>query len=159
MRKLRVVALALLTTLAVSACSSNGAGDVDDGVGDGATTLADVTTTLADSATTLADDEPVLDDVSALIAEVQGDMITLANQIQNSEADEDLAQSVTDLQAQLNEAFIALLGGGEFDSAAVQSEVQSFSDALDAAGDAVGDDIRSTWDSIRSQIDQIIAGT
>lgn len=158
MRKVIHIAVAVAATLALAACSSDTAGDVEDSLDDVANTSADVTTTLADVTTTLAEGaEPIIDDVAAAVTQVQSEMITLTNMIRNSDAASDLEQGVNDLQTQLNTSLVDLLAGNEVDVDAVRSALESFSDELEAAGDAVDDDIRAAWDSIRTQVEALIS--
>lgn len=151
MRVVIHIAVTVAATLALAACSSDTAGDVEDSLGDVANTSANVTTTLEGGG------EPIVDDVAAAVTQVQSEMIALANMIRNSDAASDLEQGVNDLQAQFNTSFVDMLAGNEADVDAVRSAVESFSDELEAVGDAVGDDIRSAWDSIRAQVEALIS--
>lgn len=95
------------------------------------------------------------DDVSAAVEAAQQELEDLGQQIENSEANEDLQAAWDDLQAELNTAFESLQSGEAVDAEGIEETLQDFQDELEAAGDEIEPELRSAWDTLREQIEQL----
>ena len=108
--------------------------------------------------TTLAEqiEEETGTDVGAAIAAVQAEMSELAQQIEASEASQEVQDAWESLEADLTELFASLQSEGTVDAAQVQQIVDDFETQLDELGDEVGPELRDAWESLRTQIEQLI---
>jgi hypothetical protein len=134
MRTLKTLLFASLL-LVVAACTGGG------------TTL----TTLAEQI-----EEETGTDVGAAIATAQAAMSEIAQQIEASEASQEVQEAWESLEADLTELFTSLQSGGTVDATQVQEILDDFETQLDELGDEVGPELRDAWESLRTQIEQLI---
>ncbi len=116
----------------------------------------DVTTTsgLDDPvATTNAEDESFEDS----LADLQSQMAALAEDIENSEAADELGDAWAELQAEVAEATTALTSGAAFDTTELQQGIDAFEDQLDTMGGEAGDELQSAWAEVRSTLEDLVS--
>lgn len=133
MRILKTLLFALLM-LSLAAC---GAGD---------TTLTTLSEELEETAT----------DVAAAIAAAQEDIAEIGQEIQESEASQELMDTWQDLQADLTAFFTSLQSEQTVDTTQVQAILDDFESELDEAGDQVTPELREIWESLRAQIERLL---
>lgn len=133
MRILKALLFALLM-LSLAACAG------------GDTTLTTLQEELEETAT----------DVVATIAAAQGDIADIGQEIQESEASQELMDTWQDLQADLTEFFISLQSEQTVDTTQVQTILDNFESELDEAGDQVTPELRETWESLRAQVERLL---
>ena len=150
MKRLTIIPI-IVVGMSLTACNSDTSNDAEGTGADVATTLEDVATTAPDQT------EAPLGDTAAAVANIQTEMLTLISHVQTSAATDELTQGVSDLQDLFNAAWIDLLGDGNLDAAAVRSQLESFGNDIEAAGDAVEPELRASWDSVRTQVEQLLA--
>jgi hypothetical protein len=95
-------------------------------------------------------------DIAAAIATAQEDMADIGQQIQDSQAAEDLQNAWVDVQADLTALFTSLQAEGTVDTDQIEQIMDDFESQLDAAGDQIAPEVRQAWDSLRAQIEQLI---
>lgn len=134
MKRTSYVLLTVLSLLAIVACGDTG----ED--------LAATATSLASAA-----------DASEQVAEVESEISELTSEIQSSEAAADLEDAWTELQSEMTATLAAVESNGSVDAASLNQELEQFQSELDALGDRVGDDLRESWSSLRSMVEELTA--
>lgn len=107
--------------------------------------------------TTLQEEmEETATDVVATIAAAQGDIADIGQEIQESEASQELLDTWQDLQTDLTAFFTSVQSEQAVDTTQVQTILDNFESELDEAGDQVTPELRETWESLRAQIEQLL---
>jgi len=107
--------------------------------------------------TTLQEEmEETATDVAATIAAAQEDIADIGQEIQESEASQELLDTWQDLQADLTTFFTSLQSEQAVDTTQVQTILDNFESELDEAGDQVTPELRETWESLRAQIERLL---
>lgn len=100
--------------------------------------------------------EETATDVAATIAAAQEDMTDLGQEIQESEASQELLDTWQDLQADLTAFFTSVQSEQAVDTTQVQTILDNFENELDEAGDQVTPEMVETWESLRAQIERLL---
>jgi len=95
-------------------------------------------------------------DVGAGIAAAQQEMSEIAQEIEESEASQEVQEAWESLEADLLELFTSLQSEEAVDATQVQAIFDDFETRLDEVGDEVGPELRDAWESLRTQIEQLI---
>ena len=107
--------------------------------------------------TTLQEElEETATDVVATIAAAQGDIADIGQEIQESEASQELVDTWQDLQADLTVFFTSVQSEQTVDTTQVQTILDNFESELDEAGDQVTPELRETWESLRAQVERLL---
>ncbi len=107
--------------------------------------------------TTLQEEmEETAADVAATIAAAQEDIADIGQEIQESEASQELLDTWQDLQADLTAFFTSLQSEQAVDTTQVEAILDNFESELDEAGDQVTPELRETWESLRAQIERLL---
>lgn len=107
--------------------------------------------------TTLQEEmEETAADVAATIAAAQEDIADIGQEIQESEASQELVDTWQDLQADLTAFFTSLQSEQAVDTTQVEAILDNFESELDEAGDQVTPELRETWESLRAQIERLL---
>lgn len=107
--------------------------------------------------TTLQEEmEETASDVAATIAAAQEDIADIGQEIQESEASQELLDTWQDLQADLTAFFTSVQSEQAVDTTQVQTILDNFEGQLDEAGDQVTPELREAWDSLRAQIERLL---
>lgn len=107
--------------------------------------------------TTLQEEmEETAADVAATIAAAQEDIADIGQEIQESEASQELLDTWQDLQADLTAFFTSLQSEQTVDTTQVQAILDNFESEMDEAGDQVTPELRETWESLRAQIERLL---
>jgi hypothetical protein len=148
MRYPKLLAVALTGLLAIAACT--------DTAGDGTTTSegVDVTTTSSSTSSTPAGGTS---DLAELMTQMQTEMTTLANEIQNSEAADELQAAWSELESDLSAAIQTALTDGTFDTVTISDSFDEFQSTLDSLGEQVGPEVTEAWNALRSSIEQMMS--
>jgi phenylalanyl-tRNA synthetase alpha subunit len=137
----RIITAIMIGALALAACS----GDTVDEV---ASEIEDAT------------DASVADEVERnaveLASEVEQQMDTLATEIQNSEAADDLQNAWNDIQTEVTAAIASMQTDGTISTEGLEQELDEFQTELDAAGDQIAPELQDAWNSLRSNIEQMM---
>jgi phenylalanyl-tRNA synthetase alpha subunit len=137
----RIITAIMIGALALAACS----GDTVDEV---ASEIEDAT------------DASVADEVEQnaveLASEVEQQMDTLATEIQNSEAADDLQNAWNDIQTEVTAAIASMQTDGTISTEGLEQELDEFQTELDAAGDQIAPELQDAWNSLRSNIEQMM---
>jgi Sec-independent protein translocase protein TatA len=133
MRLLRTIALSLIALVATACAGAE-------------TTLTTLDEVLGETASNMAD----------AIAEAQEEMADIGQEIEQSEAAEDLRQAWEDLQADLSAFFTSLQAEERIDTEHIQQILDDFEQQLDQAGDQVTPELRDAWESLRAHIERLL---
>jgi phage-related minor tail protein len=137
----RIITAIMIGALALAACS----GDTVDEV---ASEIEDAT------------DASVADEVEQnaveLASEVEQQMDTLTTEIQNSEAADDLQNAWNDIQTEVTAAIASMQTDGTISTEGLEQELDEFQTELDAAGDQIAPELQDAWNSLRSNIEQMM---
>jgi hypothetical protein len=107
--------------------------------------------------TTLQEElEETASDVAAAIVAAQEDLADIGQEIQESEAAQDLMDAWEDLRADLTAFFTSLQSEETVDTTRVQEFLDDFERELDEAGDQVTPELREAWESLRAHIERLI---
>jgi hypothetical protein len=137
----RLTTLLVVGVLALAACSGDGLGDVTS-------ELEDVTdATVSDSVEQTAMD---------LAADVEEQMDTLSEEIQSSDAAEGVQSAWSDVQTEFTSAIASMQSDGTLAAEGLQEALDDFQAEIEAAGDDLAPELRAAWDSLRSNIQELI---
>jgi hypothetical protein len=132
MKALRVFAVSIIALASVVACS-----DVPDSVDEAISSL------------------PEEGDVTAAVENIQTQIDTVGEEIENSEAAEDLRDGWADVQSEIESAVESIAAGEQIDTEAIQTELDEFQADVEAARDDVSDELVAAWESLRDQFEQL----
>jgi predicted nuclease with TOPRIM domain len=133
MKRVRILILALAGAVTVAACS-------------------DTPEVLDDAMTSLPGEE----DVAELVTEIQSDIEDVTTEIENSEAADELRSTWSELRSELAGALDSMTSNQAVDTETLQDRLDEFQSDLEAAGEEVGDDLRSAWLTLRSNLEQLL---
>ena len=133
--KTRYVLVAMMVgMLAIAGCS-----DTPDTIEEAATSLPDV------------------DDLQSLAGDIQSEMSDIANEIESSEAAEELETAWSDIQTEISSAVAAIGEDGSIDTEAVRDELENFQSEMDELGDQVSAELQSSWAELREKLEQLMS--
>jgi gas vesicle protein len=138
----RIITAVMIGALALAACSGD--------------TVEDVTSEIEDATSASVSDE-VEQDAVDLATDVEQQMDTLSNEIQNSEAADDLQNAWNDIQNEVTAAIASMQTDGTISTEGLEQELNEFQTELDAAGDEIAPEVRDAWTSLRTSIEQLMS--
>jgi gas vesicle protein len=138
----RIITAVMIGALALAACSGD--------------TVEDVTSEIEDATSASVSDE-VEQDAVDLATDVEQQMDTLSNEIQNSEAADDLQNAWNDIQNEVTAAIASMQTDGTISTEGLEQELNEFQTELDAAGDEIAPEVRDAWTSLRTSIEQMMS--
>lgn len=137
----RLTTILFAGVLVLAACSGDGLGDV-------ASELEDATDA------TVSDE--VEQDAIDLAADVEEQMDTLTEEIQSSDAAEDLRDGWTDIQSAVTAAIASMQADGTIATEGIEDALTEFQSDLDAAGDEITPELQAAWESLRTSIQELV---
>jgi PBP1b-binding outer membrane lipoprotein LpoB len=138
----RIITAIMIGALVLAACSGD--------------TVEDVTSEIEDATNASVSDE-VEQDAVDLATDVEQQMDTLSNEIQNSEAADDLQNAWNDIQNEVTAAIASMQTDGTISTEGLEQELNEFQTELDAAGDEIAPEVRDAWTSLRTSIEQMMS--
>lgn len=156
--QLLIMALAMVGLVATAACSDTVPEDTDDTGSAEPTTQVEPTETpeaTEPMETTQPEANDAGSDPAALAARLQSELTTLGEEIQASEAAEDLQTAWAELETQVSSA-LADIGEGNFDTGDLEDQLDEFQSTLDAMGEDVGSEVREAWATLRSSLEELM---
>jgi predicted nuclease with TOPRIM domain len=133
MKRVRTLILALAGAVAIAACS-------------------DTPEVLDDAVTSLPGEE----DVAELVTDIQSDIEDFTTEIESSEAADELRSTWSELRSEIAGALDSMMSNQAVDTEALRDRLDQFQSDVEAAGDEVGDDLRSAWLTLRSKLEQVL---
>lgn len=133
MKRVRILILVVAGAVAIAACS-------------------ETPEVLDDAMTSLPGEE----DVTELVSEIQSDIEDVTTRIENSEAADELRSTWSELRSELSGALDSMTSNQAVDTETLRDRLERFQSDLEAAGEEVGDDLRSAWLDLRSKLEQLL---
>lgn len=87
-----------------------------------------------------------------LAADVEEQMDTLTDEIQSSDAADDLRNAWNDIQTAVTGAIASMQADGAVPTEEIEEAVNEFQAVLDEAGDDIAPELETAWESLRSSI-------
>lgn len=145
----RLLLLAIVSTLALAACSDTAGTDPTDGAATMPTSDTSGTTSGAteDTSGMAADPETM--------ADLQAQLDEFSDAVAQSQAAQDLETSWNTLSAELAASVAAISEDGTVAREEIESGLEDFEERLDELD--VEESVRSAWESLRSQLEQVMA--